>query len=92
MNETQPGAEEPNLTPIQRWPTTGAKAWVSNFLRSAVLDDNVVAIIAVGSAVRRNVPSVDLDIVVLAKDVSKLESRPPIEIDLRAYQSIRLIP
>jgi hypothetical protein len=44
-----------------------------------------MVVIAVGSAVRRAVPSVDLDLVVLVKEVSLFNVKPPIEVDLRAY-------
>ena len=75
------------LSPIRRWPSRRSQAWVSRFLRSAQADENIRAVIAVGSSVRRGVASVDLDLVVLAKDVSKLKIRPPIDVDLRTYPS-----
>jgi len=52
---------------------------------SALADDNIVVVVAVGSTVRRGVPSADIDLVVLVKDVSALKAKPPIEVDLRAY-------
>jgi hypothetical protein len=85
VSEILQPAEAPTLLPIQRWPTQRSKAWVSRFLESAVLDDNIVVVIAVGSTVRRDVTSADLDLVVLVKDISTLKAKPPIEVDLRAY-------
>jgi hypothetical protein len=90
MSNSAPRIGEPTILPIQRWPTRRAKLWVSRFLDSCVLDDNVAAVIAVGSAVRMNVPSVDLDLVVLVKDVSRLKVKAPIEVDLRAYPLIQV--
>ena len=37
---------------IVRWPTERAKAWLASFLERARRDENVVAIVAIGSAVR----------------------------------------
>jgi hypothetical protein len=73
------------LDAIERWPTQVAKSWVNNFLRRAQDDDNVQAVIAVGSSVRSDVPSADLDLVVLASDPKRFSARPPLEIDLRTY-------
>lgn len=70
---------------IQRWPTTKSRTWTERFLESAWEDANVVAVVAVGSAVRPNVSSVDLDLVVIAKDPAHLGYKAPIEVDLRAY-------
>lgn len=87
MSEILQYSEAPTLLPIQRWPTQRSKAWVSSFLDSALLDDNIVVVVAVGSTVRRDVTSADLDLVVLVKDVSSLTAKPPIEVDLRSYPS-----
>jgi len=73
------------LAPIQRWPTPRSKVWTANFLDSARNDGNIVAVIAVGSAIRPAVSSVDLDLVVICRDPAELKYKPPIEIDMRAY-------
>ena len=70
---------------VCRWPTTRARNWTLDFLRRARDDTNVVAIIAIGSAVRENVPSDDLDLLVLCREREMLRERAPIEIDLRTY-------
>jgi hypothetical protein len=70
---------------VRRWPTLRAKTWTLQFLESALNDPNIVAVIAIGSAVRPNVASVDLDLVVICQEPSKLKVKPPIEIDLRAF-------
>jgi predicted nucleotidyltransferase len=64
-----------------------SKEWTSEFLDSAQTDPNVIAVIAVGSAVRKSVPSVDVDLVVICKDPRSLNASPPIEVDLRSYSS-----
>jgi hypothetical protein len=56
-----------------------------NFLDSAEQDENIVAVVAVGSTVRPAVSSLDLDLVVICRDPARLNAKPPIEIDLRAY-------
>ena len=70
---------------VCRWPTTHARHWTLDFLRRAQDDANVVAVIAIGSAVRENVPSDDLDLLVLCREREMLCERAPIEVDLRAY-------
>ena len=68
---------------IHRWPTARAKEWVSWFVRQARYDRNVIAIVAIGSAVRSRVPSDDLDLFVLCHERNLLRARAPIEIDVR---------
>lgn len=87
MNGGQNTSERRALDVILRWPTTRARRWVETFLDSAKHDDNMVAVIALGSSIRPKVPSVDLDLLVIAEDARKAKHRPPIEIDLRAYSS-----
>lgn len=70
---------------IHRWPTEKSRRWVVEFLRAAKVDENVLAVVAVGSAVRPGVPSDDLDLVVICVDRGAFAARAPIEIDLRAY-------
>lgn len=72
---------------VCRWPTMRARHWTFDFLRRAREDGNVVAVIAVGSAVRRDVPSEDLDLLVLCREREMLCERAPIEVDLRAYDA-----
>jgi hypothetical protein len=70
---------------IQRWPTARSKNWTESFLDSAREDKNIMAVVAVGSAVRPSVPTFDLDLVVICRERAKLTAKPPIEIDMRAY-------
>jgi hypothetical protein len=70
---------------IHRWPSLRAKKWTISFLKLAKKDDNIKAVVAIGSSVRPVVSSVDLDIVVFCVYPSKLTTKPPIEVDLRVY-------
>lgn len=70
---------------IKRWPTPAARAWLVSFLDRAAHDGNIRAVIAVGSAVRSDVLSEDLDIVALCIDRDRLHERAPIEVDLRSF-------
>ena len=67
---------------IYRWPTACAREWLSSFLAQAREDRNVIAVVAIGSAVRSRVQSDDLDLFVLCRDRTLLKARAPIEIDL----------
>lgn len=70
---------------IRRWPTPRSKLWTMRFLDSASDDDNIMAVVVVGSAVRPGVTSIDLDLVIVCREPAKLKAKPPIEIDLHAY-------
>jgi hypothetical protein len=70
---------------IRRWPTARSKKWTIEFVDLAKRDVNMLAVVAIGSAVRIAVPSVDLDIIVICKAPPKLKAKPPLEIDLRFY-------
>ena len=70
---------------IRRWPTPRARDWVGRFLDRVRGDGNVVAVVAIGSAVRFGVDSEDLDIVVVCRRSRALGERPPLEVDLRAF-------
>lgn len=72
---------------IRRWPTPRSKTWTMNLLEEASANDNIVAIVAVGSAVRPAVPSVDLDLVIICRAPVTLKAKPPLEIDLRMYEA-----
>lgn len=80
----------PSAPTIRRWPTPRAKTWTRQFLNDATDDLNIIAVVAVGSAVRPEVPSADLDLVVICRELAELRVRPPLEIDLRTYRSDRV--
>ena len=72
---------------IYRWPSPRARKWVVGFLRRARPDPNVLAVVAIGSAVRKGVESEDLDIIVVCECARTLYERAPLEIDLRAFDA-----
>jgi hypothetical protein len=84
MSEVQ---EDTNhlLKQVLRWPTGRSKDWTRAFVSSAKKNSNIVAIVAIGSAVRPGVSSTDLDLLVLFDGLDSLNASPPIEVDLRVY-------
>lgn len=72
---------------VRRWPTPRSKAWTLQFLNEAAADDNIKAVVALGSAVRPAVPSADLDLIVICREPGQLTVKPPLEIDLRTYRA-----
>lgn len=56
-------------------------------MNEATDNDNIIAVVAVGAAVRPAVPSVDLDLVVICREPANLRVKPPLEIDLRKYRA-----
>jgi hypothetical protein len=79
-------------TEILRWPTERSRDWVCGFLDWAAADERIVAVVAIGSAVRPNVCSSDLDLIMISTDASVSTGAPPLEIDLRAYSAAQVEP
>ena len=75
---------------IHRWPTAHAREWLSSFLAQARGNRNVIAVVAIGSAVRSRVASDDLDLLVICRNSKQLTDRAPIEIDLRSSDLTRV--
>src|SRR5438045_4571366 len=75
---------------ILRWPTFRSQEWTERFLDRAVRDPNILAVVAIGSAVRPNVPSVDFDLIVVCREPDLFEQIRPIEIDLRVYPAAEI--
>lgn len=75
-----------DLSCIRRWPTAQAKAWVENYVKRSIKNPSILAVVAVGSAVREGVQSNDVDLLTIVKATSpNLQERPPLEVDLRTY-------
>ena len=79
--------ETNRLMGILRWPTLRAKRWVQDFLNTVESNANILAVIAMGSAVRPDVTSLDLDLVVICKKSASLVCRPPMEVDVRKFDA-----
>jgi predicted nucleotidyltransferase len=74
-----------SLESIRRWPGLKSKPWVENFLASAAKEKPIVAIIAIGSAIRpRGHRRSDLDLLVVYRE-EKPRLRAPIEVDIRYF-------
>src|SRR5437879_8927759 len=87
MSVRSPSTIESTHGRVLRWPTCRSRDWTAGILLLASNDSNVVAVIAVGSAVRPQVASADLDLVVICQDPVILDRAHPLEVDLRAYAS-----
>jgi len=75
---------------IHRWPTSRSKSWTPTFVNLVRKDENIMAVVAVGSAVRSSVRSSDLDLVVICREPARMKIKPPIEIDIRTYAASRV--
>lgn len=69
---------------VRRWPTPHSRTWMSEFLESVARDRNAIAVVAIGSSVRSDVRSEDLNVVVLCSNWTAFTTHAPIEVDLRA--------
>ena len=61
--------------------------WTENFLDSAWADLSIAAVIAIGSAVRPNAVTADLDLLVICREPLSLKGSRPMEVDLRVYRT-----
>jgi hypothetical protein len=74
---------------VLRYPTPRSRHWLQEYLRTAAQDPAVLAVVAIGSAVRPKVKSVDLDLLVITAE----RPRPvpsPIEVDVRQYNAAEI--
>jgi len=85
MLDKPPSTTERVSGQVLRWPTPRSRDWTNAFLESADRDPNIIAVVAVGSAVRPRVPSADIDLIVICRDPDVLSEVPPLEVDMRAY-------
>jgi len=74
-----------SLSQVLRWPTERAWNWTHELLSFARTSDSLLAVIAIGSAVRPNVISADLDLIVISVEATPPRISSPMEIDLRVY-------
>lgn len=72
---------------VLRWPTPKSRVWTTNFVHVAEESANILAIVAIGSAVRPRVRSADLDLIIICQEPKAIRDKPPIEVDLRVYRS-----
>jgi hypothetical protein len=63
---------------------------MAKFIDSAPANPGILAVVAIGSAVRPNVHSADLDVIVICTVPLILDDRPPLEIDLRTFLSTEI--
>ncbi len=80
-------AEDPfsRMSAVRLWPDVLARAWTRQVVEAALRDEQIVAIVASGSAVRDVQQSDDLDLVLVYAECRPGLPRPPISIDLRQY-------
>ena len=88
MLDRPPNPTEGASGQVLRWPTRRSREWTEAFLHSAWSDPNITAVVAMGSAVRPDVTSEDLDLVVICGNPDLLNETPPMEVDLRAYSGV----
>jgi len=70
---------------VLRWPTERFREWVRRLLETVSAGKDILAVVAIGSAVRPSVPSTDLDLIAISADAKSLHISAPIEVDLRVY-------
>ena len=76
----------PTTRGILRWPTEHSRRWLHAFLRRAEGDTNLLALVAIGSAIRPAVASDDLDLLAVCRNRREHREKAPIEVDLRPVE------
>jgi predicted nucleotidyltransferase len=75
------------LSCILRWPSEAAWHWTVRLVYTAMDDDHIDAIIAIGSSVRpRAATSSDVDLVVIYHGDKPVFGTPPIDVDVRSFR------
>lgn len=70
---------------VLRWPTPKSRRWIKCFVEDAARDQNIAAVVVVGSATRHGVSSEDLDVVVMCERREMFRYKAPIEVDVRTF-------
>jgi hypothetical protein len=87
MSQTSRKPHADELPEVLRWPTDRSRHWISSLVEAALDNPTIMAVVAIGSAVRPNVASADLDLIIIHADPVFLTDTPPLEIDVREYSA-----
>ena len=87
MRRCSPNASDLGLANILRWPTERSRNWTRGLVNSARASRGIMAVAAIGSAVRPNLASADLDLIVIRADAEIFVDAAPMEVDLRVYSA-----
>lgn len=71
---------------VLRWPDEETRNWLHEFIEASVRDENVVSVVAIGSAIRPGVSSEDLDLIVVCRSRRAFSIRTRLEVDLRVFE------
>lgn len=76
----------PDLSAVLRWPSAEARLWVAALVDWAERLGRLDAVVAVGSAVRPGVPSLDVDLVLIHRGAQAPEfPAPPLGVELTLF-------
>jgi hypothetical protein len=70
---------------IRFWPSEKAKEWTSYFVDFILTQQNVDAIVAVGSAIRNVTEIADVDLILIYNRIKPVFKKAPIDVDIRMY-------
>lgn len=70
---------------VHRWPSIEARRWTEDLLDKVRRNEDVLALVATGSAVRNVEESFDLDLLLVFDDRRPSLRPPPVDVDLRIY-------
>src|SRR5512140_1999034 len=75
---------------IKRWPSQEARNWTTAALERFKSDPSVMALVAVGSAVRDVDSSSDIDLVLVYSGSKPVPGTRPLDVDLRLYDCAKV--
>lgn len=75
-----------NVKCIHRWPSKKAKEWAHRFFNSVEEQQDIDAIVLVGSAARKVAQIEDIDFILIYHNYKPHYYSPPMDVDIRAYK------
>lgn len=78
------------LAHVLRWPTVAAREWATRALPDLCANENVLAVVLLGSAIRPASSSFDFDCLYIYRGVRPVIMKAPSEVDIRGFNSDRV--
>lgn len=72
---------------VLRWPSTAARRWAEEAFAELCSNEDVLAVVLFGSAIRPGRSSFDLDCLYVYRDNHPVFSPAPMEVDIRGYRA-----
>ncbi len=89
--DNPPGASRILERTIRSWPSPQAREWTRRMVEALCIDPSILAMVALGSAVRPVGAAQDIDLLVVYRGAPPHFGSLPLDVDLRAYAADGLV-